>query len=101
MNGRLRAAALIAGLMALPLQASPTFADSCELVSTNGSLNVNGLGRSWRINVDGVTYQSDAFDKLTRQTRKRTVKEWHIEDHGQGNHTDIQGLQRYHPNTEQ
>ena len=74
MNGRLRAAALIAGLMALPLQASPTFADSCELVSTNASLNVNGLSRSWRLNVDGVTYESDAFDNITRQSRKRIVR---------------------------
>jgi hypothetical protein len=73
MKGRLRAAALIAGLMALPFQASPTFADSCELVSTNGSLDINGLSRSWRMNVDGVTYESDSFDKLTRQTRKRIV----------------------------
>ncbi|HEX3247120.1 MAG TPA: hypothetical protein VHX16_17065, partial [Chloroflexota bacterium] len=73
-NGRFRAAALIAGLMALPLQASPTFADSCELVSTNGSLDINGLSRSWHINVDGVTYQSDSFDKLTRQTRKHVIR---------------------------
>jgi hypothetical protein len=74
MNGRFRAAALIAGLMALPLQTSPTFADSCELVSTNGSLNISGLSRSWRLTIDGVTYESDAFDKLSRQTRKEIVR---------------------------
>jgi hypothetical protein len=78
MQGRLGALALIVGITALPLQASPAFADTCEMVGNNGSMLINdgsGRARSWRINIDGVTYQSDQFDKLTKETRKRIVKE--------------------------
>ena len=77
MQRRLGALALIVGITALPLQASPAFADTCEMVGNNGSMLINdgSVARSWRINIDGVTYQSDHFDKLTKETRKRIVKE--------------------------
>lgn len=79
MHGRLRALALMVGLSALPLQASPTHANVCEIVGTNGSLIVNSgssTNRSWRIFIEGVTYQSDTFDKLTveKRSKKSTSK---------------------------
>jgi len=65
------------GLAALPLQPGTSFAESCELVGSNGSMLINegsGKSRSWRINIDGVTYQSDVFDKLTKQNRSKSTK---------------------------
>jgi hypothetical protein len=77
MHGRVGALALAVGLASLPLQASPASADTCTIVGGSGSFLINDGGsnlRAWLINVDGVTYQSDQFDKLTKVTRTVKVK---------------------------
>jgi hypothetical protein len=77
MHGRLGAIALVVGLASVPLQVSPASADICTMAGGNGSFLINdGVenARSWMINVDGQTYQSDQFDKLTKVTRKVKVK---------------------------
>jgi hypothetical protein len=70
MHGRgLGAVALVVGLSVLPLQTSTTYADSCEIVGSNGSMIIedgSGPKRSWRLHIDGVTYQSDEFDSLKK-----------------------------------
>ncbi|MFN0070010.1 MAG: hypothetical protein ACKVVP_00800 [Chloroflexota bacterium] len=75
MHGKLRALALMVGLSALPLQVTPTFAESCDLIGANSSFTISdgtGTSRSWRFIVDGVVYQSDTFDMLEKQKKKKT-----------------------------
>jgi hypothetical protein len=64
------------GLASLPMQVSPASADACMVVGGNGSsflINDGGdTARSWLINIEGMTYRSDSFDKLTKV--KRSVK---------------------------
>jgi hypothetical protein len=77
MQGRVGAVALMVGLASLPLQASPASADVCTVVGGSGSLLVNDgalNARSWLINVDGITYQSDQFDKFAKVSRSIKVK---------------------------
>ena len=76
---RLGAVALVMGLSLLPLQPSTTYADTCEIVGTNGSMTIEDGSepkRSWRIHIDGVTYQSDEFDsfKKTKTSSKNSSK---------------------------